>query len=145
MAGSAKAIPWHARSSATLARVFDVARAALAPRVPRPAATAAAAARPKICICAVAVLTLLFGLLYFIAFLPGIEFPEAHNATLPPEAQRTRALATAVASGVQLHVSELTGPTLHDLIVAVGYLLEEKSGLAKTHFLENAGLVTQQR
>ena len=82
---------------------------------------------PKICICAVAVLTLLFGLLYFIAFLPGIEFPEAHNATLPPEAQRTRALATAVASGVQLHVSELTGPTLHDLIVAVGYLLEEKS------------------
>ena len=82
---------------------------------------------PKICICTVAVLTLLFGLLYFIAFLPGIAFPEAHNVTLPPEAQRTRALATAVASGVQLHVSELTGPTLHDLIVAVGYLLEEKS------------------
>jgi hypothetical protein len=81
---------------------------------------------PKICICTVAVLALLFGLLYFIAFLPGIAFPEARNVTLPPEAQRTRALATAMASGVQLHPSELTGPTLQDLIVAVGYLLDKK-------------------
>jgi hypothetical protein len=38
-----------------------------------------------------------------------------------------RALATAVASGVQFHATDLAGPTLHDLIVAVGYLLEEKS------------------
>jgi hypothetical protein len=82
---------------------------------------------PRICICAVAVLTLLLGLVYYVAFHPGHVFPAANNATMPPEAQRTRALATAVASGVQLHVSELTGPTLHDLIVAVGYLLEEKS------------------
>jgi len=81
---------------------------------------------PQICICTVAVLTLALGLLYYVVFLPGHVFAEAHNATLPPEAQRTRALATAVASGVQLHVSELTGPTLHDLIVAVGYLLDKK-------------------
>ena len=80
---------------------------------------------PQICICTVTVLALLFGLLY-LAFVPNHVFPEAHNVTLPPEAQRTRALATAVASGVQLHVSELTGPTLHDLIVAVGYLLDKK-------------------
>jgi len=85
---------------------------------------------PQVCICAVAVLVLALGLLYYVAFLPGHVYggpSSAHNATLPPEAQRTRALATAVASGVQLHTADLTGPTLHDLIVAVGYLLEEKS------------------
>ena len=83
---------------------------------------------PQVCICVVALLVI--GVV-----VSGIGMSEttlfvarsAHNATLPPEAHRTRALATAVASGVQLHVTELTGPTLHDLIVAVGYLLEEKS------------------
>lgn len=81
---------------------------------------------PQVCICALAVLTLALGLLYYIAFLPGHVYGGSGNATLPPEAQRTRALATAVASGVQLHVSELSGPTLHDLIIAVGYLLDKK-------------------
>lgn len=81
---------------------------------------------PQVCICAVTVLIVAFGLLYYVAFLPGHVYGGSNNATLPPEAQRTRALATAVASGVQLHVSELTGPTLHDLIVAVGYLLDKK-------------------
>lgn len=81
---------------------------------------------PQICICTVAALAVLLGLMYYVAFLPDHVFPEAHNATLPPEAQRTRALATAMASGVQLHASELTAPILHDLIVAVGYLLDKK-------------------
>ena len=81
---------------------------------------------PQVCICTVAVLIVALGLLYYVAVLPGHVYGGSNNATLPPEAQRTRALATAVASGVQLHVSELTGPTLHDLIVAVGYLLDKK-------------------
>jgi len=81
---------------------------------------------PQVCICTVAVLIVALGLLYYVAVLPDHVYGGSNNATLPPEAQRTRALATAVASGVQLHVSELTGPTLHDLIVAVGYLLDKK-------------------
>jgi len=82
---------------------------------------------PQICIC----VTALFVLGLFLVFDVRSAFDSVHvahkNATQPPEAQRMRALATAVASGVQFHATDLAGPTLHDLIVAVGYLLEEKS------------------
>ena len=108
--------PCHAPSSAPVSAgaPAPVSAGARAPVL-------AAAARPS------AALPLALVLLYYITFLPGHVYGGSNNATLPPEAQRTRALATAVASGVQLHVSELSGPTLHDLIVAVGYLLDKKT------------------
>ena len=78
-------------------------------------------------IVAVVAAVLLVGLLYFIVRLPGIEFPVAHhsnNATWPAEAHRTRAVASALSSGVIAHVAE---PNLNDLVVAVGYLLDRLS------------------
>lgn len=82
---------------------------------------------PQICICVVALVVIGVVVSGFgVSGATLFNAPASHNATLPPEAQRTRALAAAMASGVQLHASELTGPTLHDLIVAVGYLLDKK-------------------
>lgn len=82
---------------------------------------------PQVCICVAVILTLAL----FLALDVHEGFTSVRvvhkNATLPLEAHRTLALATAVANGVQLHATELAGSTLHDLIVAVGYLLEEKS------------------
>lgn len=78
-------------------------------------------------ICALVVVVLVLGLLYYIVRLPGHVFggPEsARNATWPPEAHRTRAVASALSSGVIARVSE---PSLNDLVVAVGYLLDRLS------------------
>ena len=78
-------------------------------------------------IAAVVAVVLLVGLLYFIVRLPGIGFPAAHhgsNATWPAEAHRTRAVASALSSGVIARVAE---PNLNDLVVAVGYLLDRLS------------------
>ena len=81
---------------------------------------------PQVCICVAGILALaLFLVLNIHETFKSV--PVVHkNATLPLEAQRTIALATAVSSGVQLHATELAGSTLHDLIVSVGYILEEK-------------------
>lgn len=57
---------------------------------------------PQVCICTVTLVIVVIGMMYYVSLLPGHAYEGssgAHNATLPPEAQRTRALATAVASG----------------------------------------------
>jgi len=78
-------------------------------------------------IVALVTVVLLVGLLYFIVRLPGITFSAEHhsnNATWPAEAHRTRAVASALSSGVIARVAE---PNLNDLVVAVGYLLDRLS------------------
>jgi hypothetical protein len=84
---------------------------------------------PQVCISVVILVTI--GVVVSGVGISGwglLSVSVAHNATLPlpPEARRTRTLAAAMAGGVQLHASELAGPTLHDLIVAVGYLLDKQ-------------------
>ena len=78
-------------------------------------------------ICALVCVVVALGLLVSIVRLPQNVFGgprSAQNATWPPEAHRTRAVASALSSGVIAHVAE---PSLNDLVVAVGYLLDRLS------------------
>ena len=75
-------------------------------------------------ICALAVLIIALGMLYYIAFLPGHVYGKSGNATWPTEAHRTRAVASALSSGV---IDRVTDSSLNDLVVAVGYLLDRLS------------------
>lgn len=80
---------------------------------------------PQICalVVAIAVVGLLFGSLNVSGELFGTT-SGSQNATWPTEVRRTRAVASAIQSGVVTRVTE-TG--LNDLVVAVGYLLDRLS------------------
>jgi len=83
---------------------------------------------PQICACLL--LVIIVGIVASGVGIPNINlfaFKEAKNVTLPLEAQRTRLLASSISSGARLSVPDLAASTLEDLVVAVGYILEQLS------------------